>query len=137
MPIKDMPEPKKPGKDSPRDNARAELDTTQEILTLKELAALLRISLRAAYLIAGSGQIPTLKVGRSLRFDRTAVLEHLTQPAEYPSCVTGNRRSHSTGGQRPKPGTSAGVTAQATAPPVDPLAPRTGGRPRKTPLVSS
>jgi excisionase family DNA binding protein len=41
-----------------------------EILTMREVAALLKINEKTAYKLAGRGQLPGFKVGGSWRFDR-------------------------------------------------------------------
>jgi excisionase family DNA binding protein len=41
-----------------------------EILTVREVAALLKINEKTAYKLAAKGQIPGFKVGGSWRFDR-------------------------------------------------------------------
>lgn len=40
-----------------------------EILTVREVAALLKINEKTAYKLAGKGEIPGFKVGGSWRFD--------------------------------------------------------------------
>lgn len=42
-----------------------------EIMTVKEVAAYLRIKEKTAYRLAGEGKIPAFKVGGSWRFRRT------------------------------------------------------------------
>ena len=47
----------------------------EEIMTLSEVAALLKIHLKTVYKLAEKGVIPGNRIGRSWRFSRTDVLE--------------------------------------------------------------
>jgi excisionase family DNA binding protein len=44
-----------------------------EILTIREVAELLKINEKTAYRLAGEGKIPGFKVGGSWRFDRQEI----------------------------------------------------------------
>jgi excisionase family DNA binding protein len=49
----------------------------QPFLTVKELAELLRVSRRTAYLLVQSGQMPSVRVGGSIRIPRAALVRQL------------------------------------------------------------
>ena len=51
-----------------------------EILTVRQLSTVLRVSENYIYQLSRKGVIPTMRVGRSLRFNREAVLASLYQP---------------------------------------------------------
>lgn len=56
-----------------------------EILTLPEVAALLRIAEKTVYGLAQRGQVPAFKVGGQWRFSRDAIqtwIEHRTRAAQ-------------------------------------------------------
>lgn len=53
-----------------------------EVLTLEEAAALLKVSETLVYQLARSGSLPGRKVGREWRFLRSALLEWLRAPAK-------------------------------------------------------
>ncbi len=57
------------------------------VLTADEVAAMLRISRWQAYELAKSGRLPSLRLGRAVRFPRRAVLELLgeVEPPASPS----------------------------------------------------
>jgi excisionase family DNA binding protein len=46
---------------------------SDEILTIREVADLLKINEKTAYKLAGAGKIPGFKVGGSWRFDRQEI----------------------------------------------------------------
>jgi excisionase family DNA binding protein len=46
---------------------------TDEILTIREVAELLKINEKTAYKLAAGGKIPGFKVGGSWRFDRQEI----------------------------------------------------------------
>jgi excisionase family DNA binding protein len=48
---------------------------TLEIITPREVAALLKIHLKTVYKLAEAGHIPGSRIGRSWRFNRTEVLQ--------------------------------------------------------------
>lgn len=48
-----------------------------ELLTVDEVAQLLRVSRHTVYRLAGNGEIPGRKIGRSWRFIRTELLKYL------------------------------------------------------------
>lgn len=47
---------------------------TDEILTIREVAAFLKVTERTIYRLAAEGQIPSFKVGGSWRFQRSDLL---------------------------------------------------------------
>lgn len=53
-----------------------------EVLTLEELAALLKISETTAYALVRTGELPGRKVGREWRFLRSRVLDWLAQAGQ-------------------------------------------------------
>jgi excisionase family DNA binding protein len=60
-------------------------DTSSAFLTVRELAALLRVSRKTAYLLVKTGEVPSMKVGGGYRIPR-AELERqfedsMTKPA--------------------------------------------------------
>ncbi|GGQ93564.1 helix-turn-helix domain-containing protein [Deinococcus ruber] len=54
-------------------------DKQDEVLTLEELAALLKVSETTAYSLVRGGELPGRKVGREWRFLKTRVFEWLAQ----------------------------------------------------------
>ena len=72
------------------------------LMTIDELAALLRIPKKTIYGWVHHREIPFLKVGRHLRFVGDAVLDHfkqktklLTEPCSSPKRLIDNRRPRS------------------------------------------
>ena len=47
---------------------------TDNILTAREVAAYLRLTITTVYNLAASGELPGFKIGKSWRFDRGEVL---------------------------------------------------------------
>lgn len=57
-----------------------------EVLTADEAATLLRVSRKAVYAAASRGEIPgAFRVGRSIRFSRTALVAWMRQGRVVPS----------------------------------------------------
>jgi excisionase family DNA binding protein len=52
-----------------------------ELLTLRELAGYLRVSMRTAYQLAKDGDVPAVKVGGSWRIPRAALEQQLAGAA--------------------------------------------------------
>lgn len=50
-----------------------------EVMTVPEVAAFLRIDRNTAYLAVRQGWIPSVRLGRTIRISRAAVLEWLTK----------------------------------------------------------
>lgn len=48
-----------------------------ELLTVAEVRSMLRVGRSTLYRLVAAGEIPALRIGRSLRFDREAVLTAL------------------------------------------------------------
>lgn len=56
-----------------------------EVITVEELAELLRISRASAYRAVGAGQVPgAIRVGKTLRISRRAVIAWLEQGSVSP-----------------------------------------------------
>lgn len=53
-----------------------------EILTVREVAALLKINEKTAYKLAAKGEIPGFKVGGSWRFDRGEIESWIRRQTE-------------------------------------------------------
>lgn len=51
----------------------------QNLLTVKEVAALLRVSAQTLYKMLDNGEIPAVKVGSQWRFDRDRIRDWLQQ----------------------------------------------------------
>jgi excisionase family DNA binding protein len=49
----------------------------QPFLTVRELAQVLRVSTRTAYLLVKTGEVPSVRVGGSIRIPRAALVQHL------------------------------------------------------------
>lgn len=49
-------------------------DNQDEIMTVAELAAFLRLRENTIYELAAAGKIPCLRIGKSVRFSKSAVL---------------------------------------------------------------
>lgn len=56
----------------------------QNLLTVKEVAALLRVSTQTLYKMLEHGEIPAVKVGSQWRFDRERIREWLAQHSSEP-----------------------------------------------------
>jgi len=54
---------------------------THEVLTVTEVAELMRVSTDTIYRLAVAGELPGRKVGRAWRFSRSAVTRYLTSGA--------------------------------------------------------
>jgi excisionase family DNA binding protein len=54
-------------------------DKYTDIVTVEELAKMLRIGRRQAYELAASDRLRTLRVGRSIRITKASVIEFLTR----------------------------------------------------------
>lgn len=55
------------------------------LLTVREVADLLRISMSKVYVLAARGELPCLRVGKSLRFPLDAIERWVAEQTEYPS----------------------------------------------------
>ncbi len=55
---------------------------TDEILTLKEVAAYLKLAEKTAYRLAANGKLPGFKVGGSWRFKRSDIEGWITEQKE-------------------------------------------------------
>jgi excisionase family DNA binding protein len=58
---------------------RALCRNMQNLLTVKEVAALLRVSAQTLYKMLDNGEIPAVKVGSQWRFDRDRIRDWLQQ----------------------------------------------------------
>lgn len=66
--------------------------TTLDVLTVDELAALLRLDRKSAYAAIARGEIPGVRrIGRALRASRTAVLQWLAEGQGRASRMRGAR----------------------------------------------
>jgi excisionase family DNA binding protein len=54
----------------------------QAFLTVTELAELLRVSRRTAYVLVRTGEVPSVRVGGSIRIPRAALVDQLVQALE-------------------------------------------------------
>jgi excisionase family DNA binding protein len=61
-----------------------DLSALPAALTIEEAASVLRISRGSAYEAARCGQLPAIRVGRTLRVPRARLLELLGEPAATP-----------------------------------------------------
>ena len=57
----------------------ATTDTQPFLITVPELAALLRVSRATAYALVASGEVPSVRVGGSLRIPRDALYRRLAE----------------------------------------------------------
>jgi excisionase family DNA binding protein len=55
---------------------------SDEILTIREVAELLKINLKTAYRLVGEGKLPGFKVGGSWRFDRQEISRWIRQQVQ-------------------------------------------------------
>lgn len=55
---------------------------SDEILTIREVAELLKINEKTAYKLASKGQIPGFKVGGSWRFERVEIASWIKRQVE-------------------------------------------------------
>ena len=55
---------------------------TDEVLTIREVAELLKINEKTAYKLASAGNIPGFKVGGSWRFERQAITSWIKRKVE-------------------------------------------------------
>ncbi len=58
------------------------------LLTVKELAGLLRVSTHTIYYWVSRSEIPYVKVGKHLRFDRNRVLTFFQDQTERGTCIS-------------------------------------------------
>ncbi len=56
-------------------------DTTPDVLTVDEAAALLRVSRDSVYEAASRGELPHRRIGRRVLFSRAALLDWLRAPS--------------------------------------------------------
>jgi excisionase family DNA binding protein len=56
----------------------------EPFLTVRELAELLRVSRRTAYLLVQSGEVPSVRVGGSIRIPRAALVQQLSKTMRKP-----------------------------------------------------
>jgi excisionase family DNA binding protein len=57
----------------------------RSFLTVKELAALLRVSRRTAYMLVQSGEVPSVRVRGSIRIPRAALYRQLAETVKTPA----------------------------------------------------
>jgi excisionase family DNA binding protein len=57
------------------------------MLTVKEMAALLRVSTQTLYKMLEQGEIPAVRVGSRWRFDREKIKDWIDGRAQVPSSV--------------------------------------------------
>lgn len=55
------------------------VNTTREVLTVKQVAEFLQVSTDMVYRLAARGELPGRKVGRIWRFTRTAIEDYLSE----------------------------------------------------------
>lgn len=60
-------------------------DNLESLLTMKEVAEALRIGLSTAYLLAERGELPVVRIGRSVRVPRSALQRWIQQRVECPA----------------------------------------------------
>lgn len=58
------------------------MNESENLLDIKGLAAMLTVSTRTAYKYAREGSIPVLRIGRTYRFSRQAVLDQMAAPRD-------------------------------------------------------
>ena len=56
----------------------------EHLLTVKEVASLLRVSAQTLYKMLEAGEIPAVKVGSQWRFDRDKIREWIANQAKAP-----------------------------------------------------
>ena len=66
-------------------NCGEELGGLPEVLTVEEVAKLLRVNRKTVYDAAQRGEIPGRKIGRILRFSREAVVQWLRGQGRVPT----------------------------------------------------
>jgi DNA binding domain, excisionase family len=59
--------------------------TEQRFLTVNELADLLRVSRRTAYVLVQTGQVPSVRFGGSIRIPRAALVQQLSKTMRSPT----------------------------------------------------
>jgi excisionase family DNA binding protein len=59
--------------------------TEQAFLTVNELAVLLRVSRRTAYVLVETGQVPSVRFGGSIRIPRAALVQQLSKTMRKPA----------------------------------------------------
>jgi excisionase family DNA binding protein len=62
----------------------ASTSTEQPFLTVNELADLLRVSRRTAYVLVQTGQVPSVRFGGSIRIPRAALVQQLSKTMRQP-----------------------------------------------------
>lgn len=53
---------------------------TQEVLTAREVAALLRVHITTVYLMLKRGELPAFKIGADWRFRRSSIQKWMDRP---------------------------------------------------------
>ena len=59
-------------------NTQINLDNLPLVLSVPDLAAVLRIGRNSAYQLVSSGQIRSLRIGKNIRIPQAALLEYLS-----------------------------------------------------------
>jgi excisionase family DNA binding protein len=57
------------------------------MLTVKEAAAILRVGRNQLYQAVGRGEVRAVRIGRTIRIPKTALLDLLTTPATPPTAT--------------------------------------------------
>ncbi len=66
---------------------------TDEILTIDEVAAYLKLAKKTAYRLASEGKLPGFKVGGSWRFKRADLERWIDKQAEKPNSTNNEKQS--------------------------------------------
>jgi excisionase family DNA binding protein len=61
------------------------------MLTVKEVAAILRVGRNQLYQAVTRGEIRAIRIGRTIRIPKTALLDLLTTPPSTPDATTSPR----------------------------------------------
>jgi excisionase family DNA binding protein len=72
--------------------------TSPEFLTVRELAAYLRVSVRTAYQLVYDGAVPAARVGGQYRIPRAQLDERLAQTMREPGSLSGLKGSRAGNG---------------------------------------
>ena len=89
------------------------MNTTREVLTIRQVAEFLQVSTDMVYRLAASGELQGRKIGRIWRFTRTAIENYLSQDV---------------GAESSRDSNGDGSTSHELAP-VDEQTPRSAPRP--------
>lgn len=83
--------PPKPAVAGPQAHISDPLPWLPEMLTVKEIAAILRVGRNQLYAAIARGELRAVRIGHTIRIPKTALLDLLTTPPNTPSATASPR----------------------------------------------